>query len=101
VQPIAPVSLERAAAQYELILQHVPGDLPAKTGLAAVLRDQGELSHARRLYEQVLAMDSHNPPALAGLAGVLHDQGDEQGAQQRFKQSGRPHLAQHSGRPTR
>src|SRR6185437_6829408 len=57
-----PLSLERAAAQYELVLRRVPDDLPAKTGLAAVLRDQGELSQARRLYEQVLAVaprDAH------------------------------------------
>ena len=46
-----PLSLERAAAQYELVLRHVPGDLPAMTGLAAVLRDKGELNQARRLYE--------------------------------------------------
>lgn len=51
-----PLSLERAAAQYRLVLQHVPDDLPAKTGLAAVLRDQGELSQAKALYERVLAV---------------------------------------------
>jgi tetratricopeptide (TPR) repeat protein len=88
-----PLSLERAAAQYELILQHVPDDLPAKNGLAAVLRDRGELSQARRLYEQVLAVAPRDAHALAGLAGVLHDLGDEQGAQERFKQSGRPYPA--------
>ncbi|HLV99438.1 MAG TPA: tetratricopeptide repeat protein [Ktedonobacterales bacterium] len=85
-----PLSLERAAAQYELVLQHVPDDLPAKKGLAAVLRDQGELSQARRLYEQVLAVAPNDSHALNGLAGVLHDAGDEVGAQERFKQSGRP-----------
>jgi tetratricopeptide (TPR) repeat protein len=85
------LSLERAAAQYELILQHVPDDLPAKNGLAAVLRDQGELSQARQLYEQVLAVAPRDAHALAGLAGVLHDLGDEAGAQKRFKQSGRPY----------
>jgi Flp pilus assembly protein TadD len=73
------------------ILQHVPDDLPAKNGLAAVLRDQGELSQARQLYEQVLAVAPRNAHALAGLAGVLHDVGDEAGAQKRFKQSGRPY----------
>jgi tetratricopeptide (TPR) repeat protein len=78
-----PLSLERAVAQYELVLQHVPDHLPAKTGLAAALRDQGELSQARRLYEQVLASDPQHTHALAGLAGMLHDLGDKEGAQQR------------------
>ena len=96
-----PLSLERAAAQYELILKHVPDDLPAKTGLAAVLRDQGELSQARKLYEQVLAVAPHDALALAGLAGVLHDLGDEAGAQERFRQSGRPYQARRQPRPTR
>lgn len=75
--------------------------LPAKTGLAAVLRDQGELSQARRLYEQVLAVAPRDSHALAGLAGVLLDLGDETGAEQRFRQSGRPYLAQRQPRPTR
>ena len=51
-----PLSLERAAAQYELVLRHAPDHLPAMTGLAAVLRDLGELSQARALYERVLAV---------------------------------------------
>ncbi|HLV97382.1 MAG TPA: tetratricopeptide repeat protein [Ktedonobacterales bacterium] len=91
-------SLERAAAQYRLVLQHAPDHLPAMTGLAAVLRDQGELSQARRLYEQVLAAVPRDSHALAGLAGVLHDLGDESGAQERFTQSGRPPFGR---RPTR
>ncbi|HLV99100.1 MAG TPA: hypothetical protein VKT82_10535 [Ktedonobacterales bacterium] len=65
------LSLERAEAQYRLVLQHVPGDLPTMTGLAAVLRDQGELSQARRLYEQVVAVAPLDAHALVGLAGVL------------------------------
>ena len=32
-----PLSLERTAAQYDRVLQHVPDHLPAMTGLAAVL----------------------------------------------------------------
>ena len=60
------------------------------TGLAAVLRDLGELSQARALYERVLAVAPQDAHALNGLAGVLHDQGDEQSAQQRFRQ-GRKH----------
>jgi Flp pilus assembly protein TadD len=82
--------LERAAAQYELVLQHAPDHLPAMTGLAAVLRDLGELSQAKALYERVLALAPQDSHALTGLAGVLHDQGDEQGAQLRFRQ-GRKH----------
>ncbi len=66
-----------------------------------MLRDQGELSQAWRLYERVLALAPHDPHALAGLAGVLHDLGDTAGADKRFQQSGRPHLAQRSGRSTR
>ena len=96
-----PLSLERAAAQYRLVLQHVPDDLPAKTGRAAVLRDQGELSQARQLYEQVLAVAPQDAHALAGLAGVLHDLGDEAGTGQRFWQSGKLPLALRSGRSTR
>ena len=96
-----PLSLERAADQYRLVLQHVPNDLPAKTGLAAVLRDQGELSQARQLYEQVLAVAPRDTHALAGLAGVLHDQGDEVGAQERFKQGGRPSPVHRPLRSTR
>ena len=84
-----PLSLERAAAQHALVLLHVPGDLPAMTGLAAVLRDQGELNRARHLYEQILAVAPHDAHALAGLAGVLHDLGDDKGAEQRFQQSGK------------
>jgi tetratricopeptide (TPR) repeat protein len=84
-----PLSLERAAGQYELVLKHVPDDLPARKALAAVLRDQGELGQARQLYEQVLVVAPRDPHALAGLAGVLHDQGDKAGAQERFKQGGR------------
>jgi tetratricopeptide (TPR) repeat protein len=95
------LSLSRAAAQYELILQHVPGDLPAMTGLAAVLRDQGELSQARKLYEQVLAVAPRDAHALAGLAGVLHDQGDDAGAQERFKQGGRPYPVRRQPRQAR
>lgn len=49
------------------------------TGLAAVLRNQGELSQARRLYEQVLAVAPRDSHALAGLAGVFYDLGDEAG----------------------
>ncbi len=81
-----PTSLERAAAQYELILRHAPQHLAAMTGLAAVLRDQGELSQAKTLYERVLAVAPQDGHALNGLAGVLHDLGDEQGARQRFRQ---------------
>ena len=57
------------------------------TGLAAVLRDLGELSQAKVLYERVLAMAPQNAHALTGLAGVLHDLGDAEGAQVRFRQS--------------
>ena len=56
------------------------------TGLAAVLRDLGELSQAKALYERVLAVTPQDSHALNGLAGVLHDLGDEVGAQQRFQQ---------------
>ena len=80
-----PVSLERAAAQYELVLQHAPDHLPAMTGLAAVLRDLGELSQAKALYERVLAVAPQEAHAPSGLAGVLHDLGDAQGAAQRFR----------------
>ncbi|HLW00834.1 MAG TPA: tetratricopeptide repeat protein [Ktedonobacterales bacterium] len=79
-----PLSLERGEAQYRLVLQHAHDDLPSKTGLAAMLRDQGELSQARQLYQQVLAIVPRDAHALAGLAGVLHDLGDEKGAQERF-----------------
>ena len=85
-----PLSLERAAAQYELVLRHAPDQLPAMTGLAAVLRDLGDLSQAKALYERVLAVAPQDAHALNGLAGVLHDLGDEVGAQQRFQQSRRP-----------
>ena len=78
------MSLERSAAQYELVLQHAPNHLPAMTGLAAVLRDLGELSQAKVLYERVLAVASQDVHALNGLAGVLHDLGDEEGAKLRF-----------------
>ena len=44
-----PVSLERAAAQYELVLRHAPDQLAVMTGLAAVLRDLGQLSQAKAL----------------------------------------------------
>ena len=80
------MSLERAAAQYELALQHAPEHLPAMTGLAAVLRDLGELSQAKALYERVLTVTPQDSHALNGLAGVLRDLGDEVGAQQRFQQ---------------
>ncbi len=93
------LSLERAAAQYRLVLQHVPDDLPAKTGLAAVLRDQGELSQARQLYEQVLAVAPRDVHALAGLAGVLHDVGDAAGAEERFKQGRRPYQVRRARPP--
>lgn len=96
-----PLSLERAAAQYELVLHHVPDDLPAKKGLAAVLRDQGELSQARRMYEQVLDVAPRDPHALAGLAGVLHDLGDAAGAQERFAQGGRPYPVRRQPHTTR
>jgi hypothetical protein len=76
-------------------------DLPAMTGLAAVLRDQRDLSQARHRYEQVLAVAPHDAHALSGLAGVLHDLGDEHGAQQRFQQRGKPHLVHRSPRSTR
>jgi tetratricopeptide (TPR) repeat protein len=52
-----PLSQERAVAQYELVLKLVPHHLPALTGLAAVLRDRGELSQAKVLYERILALD--------------------------------------------
>lgn len=80
-----PLSLERAAAQYDLVLQHAPDHLPAMTGLAAVLRDLGELSQAKALYERVLAVAPQDSHAQSGLAGVLHDQGDTQGAGLRFR----------------
>jgi tetratricopeptide (TPR) repeat protein len=79
------LSLERAAAQYELVLQHAPDNLAAMTGLAAVLRDKGELSQAKALYERVLAVAPQDTHALNGLAGVLHDLGDAEGAELRFR----------------
>ena len=82
-----PLSLERAAAQHELVLQHAPQNLPAMTGLAAVLRDLGELSQAKALYERVLAVAPQNAHALNDLAGVLHDLGDKPDAEVRFRQS--------------
>ena len=85
-----PLSLERAAAQYELVLRPAPVHLAAMTGLAAVLRDLGELSQAKALYERVLAVAPQDAHAQSGLAGVLHDQRDEQGAELRFRQ-GRRH----------
>lgn len=90
------LSLERAAAQYELMLQRAPDHLPAMTGLAAVLRDLGELSQARALYKRVLAVAPQNVHAQSGLAAVLHDLGDEGGAEQRFQQSRRPQRNSHS-----
>lgn len=81
-----PLSLERAAAQYELVLKHAPDHLPAMTGLAAVLRDLGELSQAKALYERVLAVAPQDAHALNGLAGVLHVLADAEGAQKRFRQ---------------
>ncbi|HEU5200795.1 MAG TPA: tetratricopeptide repeat protein [Ktedonobacterales bacterium] len=78
--------MERAAALYELVLRHAPEHLAAMTGLAAALRDLGELSQAKSLYERVLAVVPHDSHALTGLAGVLHDLGDEQAAQQHFRQ---------------
>jgi tetratricopeptide (TPR) repeat protein len=65
-----PLSLERAAAQYELVLQHAQEHLAAMTGLAAILRDQGELSQAQALYERVLAVAPLDSHALNRLAGV-------------------------------
>jgi hypothetical protein len=79
-------------------LRHVPDDLPAKKGLAAVLRDQGELSQVRRLYEQVLAIAPAIRTRWQGLSGVLHDLGDKAGAEVRFRQSGRPPFARRSPR---
>lgn len=64
-------------------MQDVPGDLPALTGLAAVLLNQGELN------------DAH---ALAGLAGVLHDLGDEAGAAQALRVDAA--IDQHTPPPT-
>ena len=85
-----PLLLERAAAQYELVVKHAPAQLPAMTGLAAVLRDLGELSQAKALYKRVLAVAPQDAHAQSGLAGVLHDLGDAQGAELRFRQ-GRKH----------
>lgn len=93
-----PASLDMAAAQYELVLRHIPQHLPAMTGLAAVLRDKGELSQAKRLYEQVLALAPQDSHALNGLAGVLYDLGDEKQAQHRFQQGRRPQRQSGSGR---
>jgi tetratricopeptide (TPR) repeat protein len=73
-----PLSLEQAAAQYELVLQHAPEHLAAMTGLAAVLRDLGELSQAKALYERVLAVALQDAHAQCGLAEVVHDQGIQQ-----------------------
>jgi Flp pilus assembly protein TadD len=86
-------SLERTAAQYELVFQYAPDHLPAMAGLAAVLRVLGELSQAKALYERVLAVVPHDSHALNGLAGVLHDQGDEQSARQHFQQGRGRHQA--------
>lgn len=61
------------------------------TGLAAVLRDLGELSQAKARYERVLAVAPQDAHALNGLAGVLHDLGDAQGAELRFRQGNRSH----------
>ena len=90
-----PLSLERAAAQYELVLRHAPDHLPAMTGLAAVLRDLGELSQARALYERVLAVAPQDTHAQSGLAGVLHDLGDAQGAEKRFRQGRKSQRTSH------
>lgn len=89
------LSLERAAAQYELVLQHAPDNLAAMTGLAAILRDKGELSQAKALYERVLAVAPLDAHALNGLAGVLHDLGDAQGAELRFRQGNGLHRTSH------
>ena len=89
------LSLERAAAQYALVLHHAPDHLPAMTGLAAVLRDLDELSQARALYERVLAVAPQDAHAQSGLAGVLHDLGDAQGAELCFRQGNRSHRTSH------
>ncbi len=42
-----PGSLDRAAAQYEWVLRQAPGNLTARRGLAAVLREQREMSRGQ------------------------------------------------------
>jgi hypothetical protein len=45
------------------------------TGLAAVLRDQGELSQARRLYEELFRRNPRDAYARLGLDRVLAHMG--------------------------
>lgn len=47
-----PTSLDRAAEQYEWVLRHAPRNLIARRGLAAVLREQWEMSQVQELYER-------------------------------------------------
>jgi tetratricopeptide (TPR) repeat protein len=42
-----PGALDRAAAQYEWVLRQAPGNLTARRGLAAVLREQREMSRGQ------------------------------------------------------
>jgi hypothetical protein len=75
----------RSAARtaYQQAVQHHPGNKIAHVNLANVLREQQDLSGARRHYEHALAIDPDLHEAHQGMAWVLGQLGEEGAAQHR------------------
>src|SRR5262249_20383731 len=61
---------DESIAEYDVLLEHHPGDLDASLGRAEVLSWAGRYAEAESAFNAVLASDASNLRAVRGLARV-------------------------------
>ncbi|HKQ60678.1 MAG TPA: tetratricopeptide repeat protein, partial [Candidatus Polarisedimenticolaceae bacterium] len=71
---------DEAAAAFEQVLAHQPGDENARYSLSRAYRGTGRLADAAKLARELLADLPDKPSVLLLLAETLDDQGDMDGA---------------------
>jgi Flp pilus assembly protein TadD len=65
-----------AEARFRKLLEHAPGLLPARTGLAYVRLRTGRFADAERLFDEILATDASDLDALVGMGETQAKKGD-------------------------
>jgi TolB-like protein/cytochrome c-type biogenesis protein CcmH/NrfG len=95
----APAWLGRAIEMNQKALEHDPGSVEARVGIAMVYYHQGRLAEAKRRFQGVVESDAEHATALLRLGMIAERTGDLEGALVQFQAAAR--LRPHDDEPWR